>query len=244
MAIITTDSVCAICREPLRGEPIFATSGVFLPPGDRGFAMCDAPMHWRCYAPWPERPRFARAYFEARRGVGAPYWGTVHEDEELRVRVNPNRPHARVDVMLAATGSGWFVELGDWDEWVTRAPAAAHTVEDAALRSVWPRILALGDRERLVARVSLMVPPEAKRISDHYTAKTAWSRLLHGDVPCPACGSRETEARFVDELATGGTSSCACGACGHRLTPDEIFSAAEVVLPVTPLGPPRRRLRG
>lgn len=241
MAIIVQNSVCALCRGRLRDEPFLATSGVFLPREDPASGMCDAPIHWRCYAAWPERQRFARAYFDARRDEGNPYWGTAYEDDDVRVTVNPSRPYGAIDVCLAATGSGPRLALTEWNDWIAAGPSAEHELPLSALRAVWSRLQALGDLRALIERAKVVVPPEEQRRSDHYSAKVAWSRLLHGKVPCPACGARESDARFVDELASGGVSGCVCGACEHALTRDEILDVVEVILPVPPLEPRRRR---
>lgn len=210
MALIHEGSRCALCRERLGDEPIFATSGVFLPPSDPASSMCDAPIHWRCYAQWSERERFAKALYAAGSPRGNRYWGTAYEDDDVRVTVNPLRPTAAAHVDLAAPSSLRRIRLDDWNAWMAGEPDGAHPLDVAALVAVWPRLRALGDVDAWVARTNVVVPDEDRRLLDHYQAKAAWSRLLHGHVPCPACGTRETRARFVDARTTGGTSSCVC----------------------------------
>ena len=62
MALVYDGIPCAICEEPIDIEkPFFATSGMFIPLTDPLSLFCDAPMHWECYASWPERPSFARS---------------------------------------------------------------------------------------------------------------------------------------------------------------------------------------
>ena len=68
MSLFTTK--CLLCEGPFQPkEPCFSTWGVFFSSEDPLFPYCDGPMHWSCYASWPERPRFARVYFDSwRRG--------------------------------------------------------------------------------------------------------------------------------------------------------------------------------
>lgn len=63
MALVSKKTICPLCQE-LISKPIFATSGIFIPPTNPLWRYCDAAMHWACYATWEHRERFAREYVQ------------------------------------------------------------------------------------------------------------------------------------------------------------------------------------
>ena len=128
---------------------MFATSGVAFPPTDPLYRMCDAPLHWDCYAKWPDRARFARTYFEMRSGVSNPYWVNLLLDEDVHVALGDEV----IQIRLAATASGREVVLADWDAWLARQPEdGPHPVQREALARVLDRLRALGSAAELRAR--------------------------------------------------------------------------------------------
>jgi hypothetical protein len=111
-------------------------------------AYCNAPLHWECYARWPERPRFARQYVKAwvdanRRN---PFWWRVYLDDAVYVSVNPQPPVDEVSVRLQAVGSDIRVPLRRWKDWL-REPMAVtptmRTLELEALTVALPKLAAL-----------------------------------------------------------------------------------------------------
>lgn len=150
MAIVYEGIRCPLCDHAIAlDEPFFATSGVFLPPSDSAVAMCDAALHWDCYAKWPERPRFARAYFERRSFASNPYWVVVLSDDEVQAAVG----NERIRIQLAATGSLADVTLEEWDAWIARQPEDdPHQIHREALALVVDRLKALGSAGELRAR--------------------------------------------------------------------------------------------
>src|SRR6187431_3088433 len=84
-------SECPICQRPVAGDDEhFGTWGVFSVP--RGLSkFCDAVMHWECYAVWPRRKDFARAYFDfwVANMHHNPHWAEAYHDDRVLVTVNP-----------------------------------------------------------------------------------------------------------------------------------------------------------
>ena len=63
MALIRSDSCCAICNKAL-DRPFTATSGLAFGPDHFLWHYCDAPLHLDCLETWPHREEFSRAYFD------------------------------------------------------------------------------------------------------------------------------------------------------------------------------------
>lgn len=120
MAIKLPEMRCALCGKPITREEPFRATGNFLPPGDPLTKFCNVPLHWSCYAAWPERPRFARHHVEAwveanRRN---PYWWQVHRDDNVYISANPTAPIEEASVRLYAFGSDIRVPLPRWGDWL------------------------------------------------------------------------------------------------------------------------------
>jgi hypothetical protein len=114
-------SKCPICGFVLNDDDErFGTSGVFhVPPGLLQF--CDAVMHWSCYADWPHRPEFAKAYFDFWVGNERhnQYWAKAYLDGRVFVTVNPFLgENGEVELVLAATGSRVRVQIEEWERWL------------------------------------------------------------------------------------------------------------------------------
>jgi hypothetical protein len=150
---------CALCGrriDPL-GE-FFRASGTFLPPGDPLSGYCGAPLHWSCYAKWPERPRFARHYVDAWQDANRrnPFWWTVYRDERVYISVNPERPVEEASVRLCIIGSDIRVPLPRWAAWL------------AEVQDVTPGLRAL-EREALAEVLPLL----RQRFPDDYAVVQA-----------------------------------------------------------------------
>jgi len=147
VALLFDDSPCAICGKPLDlKRNLFATSGVFFPPGDPLWRFCDAGMHWSCYADWPERSRFARTYVLSRMEAtrSNPFWSIVHFDDHsfVEVRFPIRRVPGLVKVWLLKTGSSFQVPLNEWQKWLESpdTSVADHPLEMDALLEALPHI--------------------------------------------------------------------------------------------------------
>src|SRR5262245_45575515 len=95
MALFFDGARCGLCLKPMnKGEALFATSGVWLPPEDILHNFCDAAMHWDCYATWRHRARFAHCYFELWKEAESsnPCWYRCYLDAKTLVTVNPSEP--------------------------------------------------------------------------------------------------------------------------------------------------------
>jgi hypothetical protein len=166
MASLVPELRCAICGEAVNAwGDFFRTSGVFLPANDPLIPFCDAPLHWSCYADWPERPRFARCYVEAwvKANRQNPFWWTVHHDERVYVAVNPEPPIEEASVRLCTLGSDIRVPLPQWAEWladVERVTPGLHAIEQQALAEVLPT---LRDRYPDGHAVVHAIDPDEKR---------------------------------------------------------------------------------
>ena len=81
---------CLICGEALANDQqLFGTWGVFsVPAGLERF--CDAVIHWSCYANWPHRAEFAKAYFDywVDEEKHNRCWAKAFHDEQVFMTVN------------------------------------------------------------------------------------------------------------------------------------------------------------
>lgn len=146
MAGLLPQPNCALCGRPVdpRGE-FFRASGDFLPPGDPLRSCANAPLHWDCYAAWPERRRFARHFVDAwvRANRRNPFWWAVYRDERVYVSVNPEPPVEEASVRLYDVGSDVRVPLSRWTEWLADPSAvtpALQPIEQQALEAVLPTL--------------------------------------------------------------------------------------------------------
>ena len=238
MALISPNSTCAICAQPLNlEEPIFATWGVFdVPP--EVFRFCDAPLHWDCYAAWPHRAVFAAAYFHMWVGIAAEdcYWSTVWQDEQLLVTVNPDAPVEKVSLVLAATGSRFHIELAAWEDWLAAAPEGAHPIETAALITALPTLQTeLPTREAILRRIDFGARQERQqrqqraaeeRRSREQAELRAFNqrcaRLWKEKPACPFCAAREIRYTNGKEVRK---SFFQCVPCGRTFRPEDCLQA-------------------
>jgi hypothetical protein len=114
-------SKCPICNGVITDDDErFGTWGVFPVPADL-FGYCDAVMHWSCYATWPRRREFARAYFDFWVGNEPhnKYWAKAYLDDRVFVTVNPFiGDGGEAELVLAETGSRVRVQMADWERWL------------------------------------------------------------------------------------------------------------------------------
>ncbi len=113
---------CALCGVPVQeSDERFGTWGCFLPREDPLSRYCDAVMHWRCYAPWPDRPRFARAYHAMWIELESDdaYWDRAYADDAVFITANPEESVESTWVHLAETGSRIAVDFDEWAAFVT-----------------------------------------------------------------------------------------------------------------------------
>lgn len=90
MALIFSDSTCAICGEPFEVDSkMIATSGVVYPPSDRLHKYCDAPMHLSCYDNWKYRERFAKGYYQLQIGIHSSCGGLLVDRSDWILGVGP-----------------------------------------------------------------------------------------------------------------------------------------------------------
>ena len=114
-------SKCPICGGVLNeDDERFGTSGVYhVTPGLGRFR--DAIMHWSCYADWPHRPEFAKAYFNfwVANERHNQYWAKAYLDDRVFVTVNPFLgENGEAELVLAATGSRVRVQMDEWERWL------------------------------------------------------------------------------------------------------------------------------
>jgi hypothetical protein len=146
MTAIVPELRCALCDGPIDAlGDFFRASGVFLPPGDALTPYCNAPLHWECYAKWPDRERFARQYVRA--WVKAtrlnPFWWIVHQDERVLITANPERSVEEACIRLSAVGSDIRVPLPQWPKWIAepeRVTQGLHELEKRELKKVLPKL--------------------------------------------------------------------------------------------------------
>src|SRR5512140_2579961 len=112
---------CGLCGREI--DPLgafFRAGGEFLPAKDPLRPLSDAPMHWPCYAAWPERPRFAKRFVDGWVAANRknPFWWTVFRDEAVYVSVNPQPPVEAASVRLCTVGTDIRVPLPRWKAWL------------------------------------------------------------------------------------------------------------------------------
>ena len=157
---------CAICGKPIDPqEDFFCASGEFLPSGDPLTKFCNAPLHWSCYADWPERPRFARHHVEAwvEANRQNPFWWAVHQDDEVYVSVNPIDSVEEASVRLYSLGSDIRVPLSRWADWladVEKVTPDLHSYEKDSLAEVLPTLRARFPDDHAVVDA---IDPDEKR---------------------------------------------------------------------------------
>jgi hypothetical protein len=137
---------CALCGDPIDPPTeCFRASGDFLPAGDPLNDFVNAPMHWPCYAEWPERRRFAKHHVDAwvRANQKNPFWWSVLRDEHLYISVNPQRPVEEASIRLYAWGNDVRVPLPFWRQWLTNMNDITpnlHAYEKDALTALLPTL--------------------------------------------------------------------------------------------------------
>jgi len=114
-------SECSICGRKLEmDDERFSTWGTFGTPLDL-FIYCDSSMHWSCYANWPRREEFARAYFDSwvENEKTDRYWAKAYLDDRVLMTVNPSRRQdGEAMLVLARTGSRVRGDLSGWESWL------------------------------------------------------------------------------------------------------------------------------
>jgi hypothetical protein len=229
---------CVICEEPI-SERHFATSGIFLPPGDQLWGFCDACMHWSCYAKWEHRERFAAAYVQMWIDYEktSPYWARVFLDDLSFITINPNPPVSEARVHLFRTGSEVRIPLPEWEMWVqgTKVPLTSHPVEAAAWREALPRICdALPTQESLHAaadwssKEKVLVDSAIANLEELATIEIYNKRceelrkeLESSGLVCPHCHERTRNIRFYDK-ALRAQSYFVCQLCARSFRLEDL----------------------
>jgi hypothetical protein len=236
MALLFAGMPCALCGDPVRGDQaVFSTWGTWLPVEHRLFKYCDAGMHWTCYAGWPDRPSFARSYFEfwIAGEVQNPVWHLAYLDDRVFVDVNPEPLSDAAWVVLAETGSRIPVKLRDWGKWLGRRGDGRHEIEELALAAA-KEVLArsLTNRDGVIAAIDLdrkrelyerlhKERQEARRRNREKQAadrahKERCRNLVHRaqteGMTCTHCGVFGKQFRLAER--SGRRSTVICRACG------------------------------
>jgi hypothetical protein len=223
---------CPLCGAPMTEEGrIFSTWGVFFPDDDPIWRYCDAPLHWDCYAAWPERARFAGGYF-AMWIEGSKHnqcWGTLLLDDDVLVTVNPGTAVGEVCLVLAATGTRYFVKLADWPAFATSGPESfPHPLEAEAFGAILARLQALGlDSGTFGGRAVYPPPPppdleaqaERRRIRAYNrAARSAADAATRSGLACPHCGADRRDHRFCDKSSARAPSFFVCASCARSFS--------------------------
>jgi hypothetical protein len=87
----------------------------------------------------------------------------VLADDDVLIIVNPTNAAGEVHIVLAATGTRYFVKLGEWPTFAASGPPEfPHAVEAEAFAAILPRLGTLGlDIEAIAARA--VFPPSSRR---------------------------------------------------------------------------------
>jgi hypothetical protein len=235
MALLYRGMLCSLCRAPLDVDgALFATSGVFLPREDPLHRHCDAVMHWPCYAAWPERARFARAYVDMWAGgeEGNLYWAKVLLDD--RVFVERSLQNSGVWVCLYETGTRYSVMVEAWEDWLaggSAEEASWHAVERAALgeararlRAALPTAAALEAavdperRRRAEAEWARQREEQEARVRYEAAVREMAARAALEGLTCPQC--RAVLQDFKVSYRARKRLYLQCRRCGHRFGPE------------------------
>jgi len=161
MAIIYKGIRCSICGQEIDiAQDFFATSGVFFPIDDPLFKYCDAALHWDCYEHWPHRARFAKQYVDmwAESVSENPYWFMVGHTKRYFIQINPDEPVARIDLFLYETGSSVWIELSEWDRWISderSAVSGLYSLEARAISQIYRELASkYPDKNALLAAIT------------------------------------------------------------------------------------------
>lgn len=240
-------STCAICDKVLVEEDdIFGTSGVFLPASDRLHEMCDACMHWECYAGWKYRRRFARAYVNARvqSTDSNPHWGRAYLDENLFISLNPELKNEGLSIVPVETGSDIRINLTDWSSFLLDPRSVEmnlHAIEVRALEwGLKPVRETLPTSDSLISAVDWPAKAEILRKLDEESKRSNEAALLEiaaynsrfapivarlkiksKKVRCPRCGVKGREIRYVDR-SPKSKSYLVCQECGRSFGPENM----------------------
>lgn len=163
-------TTCPICNEVLtEQDERFGTWGVFAVPPDL-FRYCDAVMHWSCYAAWPRREEFARAYFEfwVQEEKSNRFWAKAYLDDRVVVTVNPfNGKSGEAILVLARTGSRVRVDMAEWEQWLE----APETSEGERLHP-----LVVGELREAVPAIKAAIPTSAAAMDALDGESKGWTR--------------------------------------------------------------------
>jgi len=241
MALIFAGMKCPICQLPLGSEDLFTTWGVFLPADDVLCGFCDTGMHWRCYESWPNRMRFARAYFDfwIEHEKSNPYWGAAYCDDLILVTVNPLQSINSVSIRLSSTGRDVRIPLSSWNDWLNNrcTEQCLHRLEKESLETAIPllkerlpdanTVLASVDwhAKRKLAQNELerKAQVEALRLSNVAVHNLACGELerqrKNSGLACHNCHQHSSDFRYMNN-APNRKSYFICNKCAHTVEPN------------------------
>ena len=231
MALRYRGLYCPICGE-LINDPIFATSGVFLPPTDPLWTYCDTCIHWVCYATWEHRERFAQAYVQMwiENEETNPNWARVFLDEYSFIEINPEPPVVAAHVHLFRTGSRIDIPLSEWEYWMRheRTSLFCHPLEATAwsealpsIREALPTEQSLHQAADWSSKEKLHVDNTIRKLEELTTieiynrgCEELRNQLESAGIVCPHCQQRTTRIRFYDK-APAARSYFVCQLCAR-----------------------------
>ena len=207
------------------------------------YAFYDTPLHWDCYEPWPQRPRFARQYVSAvsESDSGDPYCGKALLTNLVYLSVRKEEP-GEAWVWLLETGTCVIVPLSKWAAWLWDLGVtddAPHRLELVSLRKVLPELRRLFlNPEAVLAAVDWKAKERSAKANEREAALRERARLDvirdhnnacrdfimasgHRGLTCPHCRRQSTDIEFVDYADDDRKSYFVCPACdrsfGHDL---------------------------
>tara|TARA_Y100001937_G_scaffold128230_4_gene203424 strand:- start:131647 stop:132198 length:552 start_codon:yes stop_codon:yes gene_type:complete len=133
------ESTCCLCGEILC-EPFYATSHFIADSNHPLFEFSDAPMHWSCYALWPDQTAFADLLFQtkAQNAANDELWTVIFQNQTALVTYG--RAVAELDVLLRKSGSSFRVHRDNWRNWCESdwPRDVSHSLEARALSEALP----------------------------------------------------------------------------------------------------------
>jgi hypothetical protein len=227
---------CPLCDINMGSEEgLFGTSH-FLGRESDLYGFSDAVMHWDCYARWSHRPRFARLYFEAKKGwsAGNRYWLVAYEDDDIHVSANPDPLVNQVEIVLAETGSTLRIDIPDWNDWLQDdwAETCNHPIERESLATLIPRLRAILPDESVFVTADEIESEDrlpltnaggmVARVGHELACRRLARRALSKGIACPRCGVHTTAFDYfeVESVSEDGPQShLRCQAFDGRFGP-------------------------
>ena len=234
MAIISEDSRCALCQQPVGSGDYLATSGCAYDQDHPLWAYCDAPIHWHCYADWEHREEFAAAYHRAQLLRRSPVSVVLRSTSNWLAELYPRIPGLRIH--FRRTGTLLEFNSETWASGIQLNPHQQQLLQrdlEECRRSLgdWPSLWAEFDpvafqRALELDQVEREAQARQKEADDRARLapyQECWEKmraeLKEGALYCPTCKRGHANIRAYDR-SPHGKSIFICQECAFSFGPE------------------------